>query len=46
MKWVGPIEFAETHAGEVEILEGLSHVVHEVEEGEIGPNEGLEEIKS
>ena len=42
---VAPIEFAETHAGEVEILEGLSHVVHEVEEGEIGPNEGLEEIK-
>ena len=42
---VDPIEFAETHAGEVEILEGLSHVVHEVEEGEIGPNEGLEEIK-
>ena len=42
---VDPIEFAETHAGEVEILEDLSHVVHEVEEGEIGPNEGLEEIK-
>ena len=42
---VDPIEFAETHAGEVEILEDLSHVVHEVEEGEISPEEGLGEIK-
>ena len=42
---VAPIEFAETHADEVEILEEINHVVYEVEEGEIGPNEGLEEIK-
>ena len=42
---VDPIEFAETHADEVEILEEIHHVVHEVEEGEIGPEEGLEEIK-
>ena len=42
---VDPIEFAETHADEVAILEELSHVFHEVEEGEIGPDEGLKEIK-
>ncbi len=42
---VEPIEFAEGHAEEVELLEGISHVVHEVEEGEISPKEGLEEIK-
>ena len=42
---VEPIEFAEVHADEVELLEGISHVVHEVEEGEIEPNEGLEELK-
>ena len=42
---VDPIEFAESHADEVAILEELSHVVHEMEEGEIGPEEGLEEIK-
>ena len=42
---VGPIEFAESHAEEVELIEELSHVVHEVEEGEIDPEEGLEEIK-
>ena len=42
---VDPIEFAESHAGEVEMLEGLSHIVHEVEEGEIDPETGLEEVK-
>ena len=42
---IDPIEFAESHADEVEILEELSHVVHEVEEGEIDPKAGLEEIK-
>ncbi len=42
---IDPIEFAESHADEVEILEELSHVVHEVEEGEIDPKTGLEEIK-
>ena len=42
---VDPIEFAESHAGEVEMLEELSHIVHEVEEGEIDPETGLEEIR-
>ena len=42
---VDPIEFAELHAGEVAILEELNHVVLEVEEGEIGPEAALEEIK-
>ena len=42
---IDPIEFAESHAEEVELIEDLSHIVHEVEEGEISPEEGLEEIK-
>ena len=42
---IDPIEFAESHAGEVEILEELSHIVHEVEEGEIDAETGLEEIR-
>ena len=42
---VAPIEFAEGHAGEVELLEAISHVVHEVEEGEISPEEGIKELK-
>jgi zinc/manganese transport system substrate-binding protein len=42
---VDPIEFAQGHAGEVEMLEDLSHIVHEVEEGEIDPETGLQEIK-
>ena len=42
---VDPIEFAQGHAGEVEILEELSHIVHEVEDGEIDAATGLEEIK-
>ncbi len=42
---IEPIEFASTHAEEVELLEGVSHIVHEVEEGEISPEEGLEEVK-
>ena len=42
---IDPIEFAAGHAEEVELLEELSHVVHEVEDGEITPEEGLEEIK-
>ena len=41
---IDPIEFAATHADEVEFLEELSHVVHEVEEGEITAVEGLMEI--
>ena len=42
---VDPIEFAFGHADEVELLEGISHIVHEVEEGEISPEEGIEELK-
>ena len=42
---INPIEFAESHAEEVEIIEEVSHIVHEVEEGEINPEVGLEEIK-
>ena len=42
---VDPIEFAESHADEVAIIEALSHVVYEVEEGEISPEAALEEIK-
>ncbi len=41
---VDPIEFAASHADEVELLEGLMHIVHEVEEGEIDADTGLEEI--
>ena len=42
---IEPIEFASTHSEEVELLEGISHIVHEVEEGEISPEEGLDEVK-
>ena len=42
---IEPIEFAATHSEEVELLEGISHIVHEVEEGEISPEEGLDEVK-
>ena len=42
---IDPIEFAEGHADEVELLEELSHIVHEVEEGEITPEAGLDEVK-
>ncbi len=42
---IDPIEFGATHAEEVELLEELSHAAHEVEEGEIGPEEALAEIR-
>ncbi len=42
---VDPIEFAEGHAEEVEAIETFMHIVHEVEEGEISPEEGIDEIK-
>lgn len=42
---IGPIEFAATHADEVELLEEIRHVVHEVEDGEISPEEGLAELE-
>jgi len=41
---IDPIEFGATHAGEVEIIEALLHIIHEVEDGEISADEGLEEI--
>ena len=42
---IDPIEFGETHIEEVELLEDISHVVHEVEDGEISAEEGLMEIE-
>ena len=42
---IDPLEFREGHVEEVELLEELSHVVHEVAEGEISPETGLEELK-
>ena len=42
---VDPIEFAEGHAEEVELIKEIGHVVHKVEEGEIDAKEGLEELK-
>ena len=42
---IDPIEFAETHIEDVELLEDLAHVIHEVEDGEISAEEGLEEIE-
>ena len=41
---VDPIEFAGSHREEVEVIEELNHVVHEVEEGKIGPEVALAEI--
>ena len=41
---VDALEYASGRAGEVELLEGLSHIVHEVEDGEISAEEGLEEV--
>ena len=42
---VDPIEFSEGHAGEVDLLDAVSGVVHEVEEGEIEPAAALEEVR-
>ncbi len=42
---IDPIEFGESHIEDVELIEEISHIVHEVEEGEITPEEGLEEIE-
>ena len=41
---IDPIEFAATQAEEVELIEELSLIVHEVEEGEITAIEGLVKI--
>ena len=43
---VDPLEFAASHADEVVLLEEISRVIHEVEEGEISPEVGLEEIEA
>lgn len=42
---IDPIEFAETHIEDVEFLEELEHIIHEVEEGEITAEVGLDEIR-
>ena len=42
---IDPIEFAEGHADEVELIEGISHAVHEAEEGELAPEAAIEEVK-
>ena len=42
---IDPIEFAETHIEDVEFLEELEHIIHEVEEGEISAEVGLDEIR-
>ena len=42
---IDPLEFREGHVEEVELLEELRHIVHEVEEGEINPETGVEELK-
>ena len=41
---INAIESADTHAGPSELLEGLDHIIHEVEDGEISAEEGLEEL--
>ena len=43
---IDPIEFAESHSEEVEIIEEASHIVHEVEEGELSLEVGLEKLKT
>ena len=43
---IDPIEFGASDADEVALLEGISHVVHEVEGGEISPEVGLQEIEA
>ena len=42
---IDPLEFGATHADEVDLLEELMHVVHEVEDGELSPEEGLAETE-
>ena len=41
---IDPIEFGATHAEESEIISALLHIIHEVEDGDISAEEGLEEI--
>ena len=41
---IDAIEFVDSHAGDMELLEGIDHVIHEVEDGEIDAATGLAEI--
>ncbi len=43
---IEPIEFAETHREEVELLEHIGEAIHEVEEGELTAEEAFAEIKA
>ena len=43
---IEPIEFAESHREEVELLEHIGEAVHEVEEGELTPEEAFAEIRT
>ncbi len=43
---IEPIEFAESHREEVELLEHIGEAVHEVEEGELSPEEAFAEIRA
>ena len=40
-----PIEFAESHKEDLELLEHIGEAVHEVEEGELTAEDGIEEIR-
>ena len=42
---IEPIEFAESHKEDVELLEHIGEAVHEVEEGELTPEAAIEEIR-
>ena len=42
---IDPIEFAQGHIEEVEFLEHVEEVIHEVEDGDMTAEAGLEEIK-
>ena len=42
---IEPIEFAESHKEDVELIEHIGEAVHEVEEGELTPDAAIEEIK-
>ena len=42
---IEPIEFAESHREEVELLEHIGEAIHEVEEGELTAEEAFAEIK-
>ena len=42
---IEPIEFAESHKEDVELLEHIGEAVHGVEEGELTPEAAIGEIK-